>query len=42
MLKICLMPLPQVAEDECRHFTLLCQRLEELGSHYGAFPAHDG
>lgn len=34
--------MPQVAEDECRHFTLLCQRLEELGSHYGAFPAHDG
>lgn len=32
----------QVAEDEARHFTLLRQRLGELGSHYGALPAHDG
>ncbi|XP_072969953.1 uncharacterized protein [Typha angustifolia] len=32
----------KVAEDEGRHFSLLVARLEELGSFYGAFPAHDG
>ncbi|KAI3520391.1 hypothetical protein L1887_09783 [Cichorium endivia] len=32
----------KVAQDEGRHFTLLAARLEELGSFYGAFPAHDG
>eukprot|EP00775_Hariotina_reticulata_P013411 gene13412-13539_t len=32
----------QVAADECSHFSMLCRRLEELGSHYGALPAHDG
>lgn len=32
----------QVAEDECRHFLLLEKRLEEMGSFYGALPAHDG
>jgi len=31
-----------VAEDEARHFTLLEERLRELGSHYGALPAHEG
>ncbi|ESQ30929.1 hypothetical protein EUTSA_v10012277mg, partial [Eutrema salsugineum] len=31
-----------VAQDEGRHFTLLAARLEEIGSHYGALPAHDG
>jgi uncharacterized ferritin-like protein (DUF455 family) len=31
-----------VAADEARHFGLLCARLEELGSRYGALPAHDG
>jgi len=31
-----------LAEDECRHFEMLEQRLRDLGSHYGAFPAHDG
>ncbi|KAI8467548.1 MAG: hypothetical protein J3K34DRAFT_523635 [Monoraphidium minutum] len=31
-----------VAEDEARHFTLLEARLRATGSHYGAFPAHDG
>lgn len=31
-----------VADDEARHFTLLADRLEALGSHYGALPAHDG
>lgn len=32
----------KVAQDERRHFTLLAARLEELGSFYGALPAHDG
>ena len=31
-----------VADDEAKHFTLLADRLEEMGSHYGALPAHDG
>lgn len=31
----------RVAEDEARHYSLLNARLEETGSHYGAFPAHD-
>ncbi|KDD72342.1 DUF455 hypothetical protein, partial [Helicosporidium sp. ATCC 50920] len=31
-----------VAEDEARHYALLCARLREEGSHYGALPAHDG
>lgn len=26
-----------VAADECRHFLLLEQRLEAVGSHYGGF-----
>lgn len=32
----------KVAQDKRRHFTLLASRLEELGSFYGALPAHDG
>lgn len=32
----------KVAQDEGRHFTLLAERLEEMGSFYGALPAHDG
>lgn len=32
----------KVAQDEGRHFTLLSARLRELGSFYGALPAHDG
>ncbi|XP_031500875.1 uncharacterized protein LOC116264671 [Nymphaea colorata] len=32
----------KVAQDEGRHFTLLSGRLQELGSFYGALPAHDG
>lgn len=32
----------KVAQEEGRHFLLLVRRLEELGSYYGAFPAHDG
>ncbi|BDA41926.1 Uncharacterized protein HI_0077 [Coccomyxa sp. Obi] len=31
----------RVAEDECRHYELLRSRLEEMGSHYGAFAAHE-
>ena len=31
-----------VADDEARHFGMLADRLEALGSHYGALPAHDG
>jgi len=32
----------RVADDEARHFRMLCGRLQQLGSHYGALPAHDG
>ncbi|XP_061998099.1 uncharacterized protein LOC133715579 [Rosa rugosa] len=32
----------KVAQDEGRHFSLLASRLEEMGSFYGALPAHDG
>ena len=32
----------QVAAEEARHFSLLAGRLDALGSHYGALPAHDG
>ncbi|EPS64068.1 hypothetical protein M569_10713, partial [Genlisea aurea] len=32
----------KVAQDEGRHFTLLAARLDEIGSRYGALPAHDG
>ncbi|KAJ8615232.1 hypothetical protein MRB53_034604 [Persea americana] len=32
----------KVAQDEGRHFTLLAACLRELGSFYGALPAHDG
>lgn len=31
-----------VGDDEARHFLLIQQRLVELGSYYGALPAHDG
>ena len=31
-----------VAEDESRHFGWLQGRLEAMGSHYGALPAHNG
>ncbi|CAE7594597.1 unnamed protein product [Symbiodinium microadriaticum] len=31
-----------VADDEARHFKMLERRLQELGSNYGAHPAHDG
>ncbi|RLN39646.1 hypothetical protein C2845_PM01G15850 [Panicum miliaceum] len=32
----------RVAQDEGRHYTVLSARLRELGSRYGALPAHDG
>ncbi len=31
-----------VGGDEARHFGLISDRLTDLGSSYGAFPAHDG
>ena len=31
-----------VAADEAMHFALLGRKLEQLGSHYGALPAHAG
>ena len=30
------------ADEESKHFNLVCDCLEELGSHYGALPAHAG
>lgn len=30
------------ADDECKHFNLICDCLEAMGSHYGALPAHAG
>lgn len=32
----------QVALDEASHFEQLQQRLQAVGSHYGALPVHDG
>jgi uncharacterized ferritin-like protein (DUF455 family) len=32
----------RVADEESKHFLLLADRLEQLGSCYGALPAHDG
>jgi len=32
----------RVADDEARHFQLLCERLAQLGAAYGDLPAHDG
>lgn len=32
----------QVGADEAMHFALLDRRLKQMGSHYGALPAHDG
>lgn len=31
-----------VAADEAMHFALIARKLETLGSHYGALPAHSG
>jgi uncharacterized ferritin-like protein (DUF455 family) len=32
----------KAADDESRHFVLICDCLEAMGSHYGALPAHTG
>ncbi|MEO0412648.1 MAG: ferritin-like domain-containing protein [Pseudomonadota bacterium] len=32
----------KVGADEARHFLMLADRLKDIGSHYGALPAHDG
>lgn len=32
----------RAADEESKHFNLMCDRLEELGSFYGAMPAHSG
>jgi len=32
----------KAADEESKHFNLLCDCLEEHGSHYGAMPAHAG
>jgi uncharacterized ferritin-like protein (DUF455 family) len=32
----------RAADDEAKHFNLMCDCLEGLGSHYGALPAHEG
>lgn len=32
----------QAADDEAKHFGLVCDALEAKGSHYGAMPAHAG
>lgn len=32
----------KAADEESKHFNLICDCLEDLGSHYGALPAHAG
>ncbi len=32
----------KAADEESKHFNLMCDCLEALGSHYGALPAHEG
>ncbi len=32
----------KAADEECKHFNLVCDCLEAMGSHYGALPAHAG
>jgi uncharacterized ferritin-like protein (DUF455 family) len=32
----------KAADDEARHFTMICDCLGAMGSHYGALPAHAG
>lgn len=32
----------KAADEESKHFNLMCDCLERLGSHYGALPAHAG
>ncbi|MFC4351232.1 ferritin-like domain-containing protein [Fodinicurvata halophila] len=31
-----------IADEESKHYLLLSERLKQLGSYYGALPAHDG
>lgn len=32
----------KAADEEAKHFNLMCDCLEDMGSHYGALPAHAG
>ena len=32
----------KAADEESKHFNLICDCLEAMGSHYGALPAHAG
>ncbi|MGB3148524.1 MAG: ferritin-like domain-containing protein [Paracoccaceae bacterium] len=32
----------RASDEESKHFNLMCDCLEEMGSHYGALPAHAG
>ncbi|GAB1363470.1 ferritin-like domain-containing protein [Rhodobacter sp.] len=32
----------KAADEEAKHFNLICDQLEAMGSHYGALPAHAG
>lgn len=32
----------KVAEDEAKHFSILRQRIEELGWNFGDWPVHNG
>ncbi len=32
----------KAADEESKHFNLICDCLEDMGSHYGALPAHAG
>ena len=32
----------KAADEESKHFNLICDCLEQLDSHYGALPAHAG
>ena len=32
----------RAADEEAKHFNLICDCLEAMGSHYGALPAHQG
>ncbi len=32
----------KAADEEAKHFNLICDVLEAMGSHYGALPAHQG
>lgn len=32
----------KAADEECKHFNLVCDVLESMDSHYGALPAHAG